>query len=399
MTLKQFEEMLKSTSQNPKQYLSDSQKIIKHYLKQNNIAGAYHFAKGLTLEDAEIQLFMNQSFDEISADYEQTNNDVETENQDILNGNTETPIVETKIVKTNNDKQTQNIVIAKRDAVGADLYDIDNNNYIRHIGENIVRDFNINHNDHILLDDTNRIIEVVKVSNHNDPNYIETFNNGIVMTDDKTGDLIVTNNINGELLSDYHPNLTEYVIPKIFQDPNSQVTPINDGDIVDLAWKTSDDYVKIRWITATEELPEKVSNTTSKVVKTTKNKSVTTTIDFDLDGQTVSIVAGDNIREKEYQELIQLHNGELNMIDGFQKTPLAYELALTKSKSDLIILVQNYSKHLTSNSIFNFAKRNKIPIAISQSAGLQSIERAIYRALNGYAAHETSSADVDYPML
>ena len=397
MTLKQFEEILNSTSQNPKQYLSDSQKIIKHYLQQNDIAGAYHFAKGLTLEDAEIQLFMNQSFDETSADYEQTNNDVETENQDILNDNTETPIVETKIIKTNNDTQTQNIVIAKRDTVGADLYDIDNNNYIRHIGENIVRDFNINHNDHILLDDTNRIIEVVKVSNHNDPNYIETFNNGIVMTDDKTGDLIVTNNINGELFSDYHPNLTEYVIPKIFQDPNSQVTPINDGDIVDLAWKTSDDYVKIRWITATEELPEKVSNTTSKVVKTTKNKSVTATIDFDLDGQTVSIIAGDKIREKEYQKLIELHNGELNMIDGFQKTPLTYELRLTKS--DLIILIQNYSKHLTSNAVFNFAKKNKIPIAISQSAGLQSVERAIYRALKGYAAHETSSADVDYPIL
>ena len=85
------------------------------------------------------------------------------------------------------------------------------------------------------------------------------------------------------------------------------------------------------------------------------------------------------------------------MIDGFQKTPLAYELALTKS--DLIILIQNYSKHLTSNAVFNFAKKNNIPIAISQSAGLQSVERAIYRALNGYAAHETSSADVDYPML
>ena len=392
MTLKQFEEILNSRTQNPKQYLSDSQKIIKHYLKQNDIAGAYNFAKGLTLEDAEIQLFMNQSFDEISADYEQTNNDVETENQDILNDNTETPIV-----KTNNDKQTQNIVIAKRDTVGADLYDIDNNNYIRHIGENIVRDFNINHNDHIRLDDTNRIIEVVKVSNHNDPNYIETFNNGIVMTDDKTGDLIVTNNINGELLSDYHPNLTEYVIPKIFQDPKSQVTPINDGDIVDLAWKNSDDYVKIRWITTTEDLPEKTLSTSSKTIKTTKNKNVTTTINFDLAGQTVSVIAGDKIREKEYQKLIELHNGELNMIDGFQKTPLTYELALTKS--DLIILIQNYSKHLTSNAVFNFAKKNNIPIAISQSAGLQSVERAIYRALNGYAAHETSSADVDYPML
>lgn len=394
MTLKQFEEILNSTSQNPKQYLSDSQKIIKHYLKQNDIAGAYHFAKGLTLEDTEIQLFMNQPFDETSDENEQTNNDVRTENQNILDDNTEKPII-----KTNNDKQTQNIVIAKRDAVGADLYDINNNNYIRHIGENVVRDFNINHNDHILIDDTKRIIEVVKVSNHDDPNYIETFNNGIVITDNETGDLIVNNNINGELFSDYHPDLTKYVIPKIFQDPNSQVTPINDGDIVDLAWKNSDNYVKIRWITTTEDLPEKISNTTSKIVKTTKNKSVTTTIDFDLDGQTVSIVAGDNIREKEYQKLIELHNGELNMIDGFQKTPLAYELALTKSKSDLIILVQNYSKHLTSNSIFNFAKRNKIPIAISQSAGLQSIERAIYRALNGYAAHETSSADVDYPML
>ena len=394
MTLKQFEEILNSTSQNPKQYLSDSQKIIKHYLEQNDIAGAYHFAKGLTLEDAEIQLFMNQSFDEISAEHKQTKNDIEKENQDILNDNTETPIV-----KTNNDKQTQNIVIAKRDTVGADLYDINNNNYIRHIGENIVRDFNINHNDHILLDDTKRIVEVVKASNHSNPDYIETFNNGIVITDNNTGDLIVTNNINGELFSDYHPNLKEYIIPKIFQDHNSQITPINAGDIVDLAWKTSDNYVKIRWITTTEDLPEKISNTTSKIVKTTKNKSVTTTIDFNLDGQTVSIVAGDNIREKEYQKLIELHNGKFNIIDGFQKTPLAYELALTKTKSDLIILVQNYSKHLTSNSIFNFAKRNKIPIAISQSAGLQSIERAIYRALKGYAAHETSSADIDYPML
>lgn len=394
MTLKQFEEILNSTSQNPKQYLSDSQKIIKHYLEQNDIAGAYHFAKGLTLEDSEIQLFMNQSFDEISAEHKQTKNDIEKENQDILNDNTETPIV-----KTNNDKQTQNIVIAKRDAVGADLYDINNNNYIRHIGENIVRDFNINHNDHILLDDTKRIVEVVKASNHSNPDYIETFNNGIVITDNNTGNLIVTNNINGELFSDYHPNLKEYIIPKIFQDHNSQITPINAGDIVDLAWKTSDNYVKIRWITTTEDLPEKISNTTSKIVKTTKNKSVTTTIDFNLDGQTVSIVAGDNIREKEYQKLIELHNGKFNIIDGFQKTPLAYELALTKTKSDLIILVQNYSKHLTSNSIFNFAKRNKIPIGISQSAGLQSVERAIYRALNGYAAHETSSADVDYPML
>ena len=64
---------------------------------------------------------------------------------------------------------------------------------------------------------------------------------------------------------------------------------------------------------------------------------------------------------------------------------------------DIIVMVQNLTKHSTSYAIKRVLRPDQ-RFAISDSAGLQSIDRAIYRADNDLGARETQRNDIDYPI-
>ena len=96
----------------------------------------------------------------------------------------------------------------------------------------------------------------------------------------------------------------------------------------------------------------------------------------------------------EIQHMVKEHNGACRIINAFKfgEPESFYKHEL--KHVDIAVLVQNINKHSTSKLVRKYAKR----FAIADSAGLSAIERAIYRAMYGLPAYETSTQPIAYPV-
>lgn len=250
--------------------------------------------------------------------------------------------------------------------------------------------------------------ELVPQHTDDDAYNIGTFNHGIIKTD-SDGQLYVEKSLECDNLRDFNPQVETYLIDHDI----ITMMHLHDGDIVDLAWRIDHPFmIKIRWIYTGNDRdnlligqsPDYTAPIKQSVKKTKHNDDmtddVTTNLDFDLNQQTVGIVIGDEIREQQYQELVDKHHGKLLMINAFQKHVNNHNYFDTSvSKCDIVILVQNYNKHNTSGNVLTAVKNYDKKFAIANSAGIQSIERAIYRADQGLAAYEPATSSIDYPLI
>lgn len=253
--------------------------------------------------------------------------------------------------------------------------------------------------------------ELIPQNTADDAYHIGTFEHGIVETD-SAGQLYVEKSLEDDHLRNFNPQVEAYSITSDI----TETMRLHDGDIVDLAWRIDQPFmVKIRWIYTGNDrdnlLVGQSPDYTSPISKSQKHgdhntdtssasESVSADLDFDLKQQTVGIVVGDEIREHQYQELVNQHHGKLLMINAFQKrvnNNSYFDNAV--SKCDIIILVQNYNKHNTSGNVLTAVKNYDKKFAIANSAGIQSITRAIYRADRGLAAYEPATSSIDYPLI
>jgi len=155
----------------------------------------------------------------------------------------------------------------------------------------------------------------------------------------------------------------------------------------------------VRWVSQTkgEEAPKKEKPAEKKVKSEKEDKDKeesVTTLNFDLHGRSVAVVIGNELRSQEIQKMVGEHHGRCKVIDAFKfsDTESFYKHAL--KRADVTVMVQNLNKHSTSKALRKYAKR----LAIADSAGLSSIERAIYRAMHGLPAYETSTQPIAYPV-
>lgn len=119
---------------------------------------------------------------------------------------------------------------------------------------------------------------------------------------------------------------------------------------------------------------------------------------FNLHHQTVAVVIGKGMREQAITKLIHDHHGQAKIVDAFyRQSDLVQHFRNELSDADIVVMVQNYMKHITSKTITSIASAENKKFAISNGGGLQSIEQAIYRADAGIKAYENSSSSVDYP--
>ena len=144
---------------------------------------------------------------------------------------------------------------------------------------------------------------------------------------------------------------------------------------------------------------KKLKNRLHQLKKAQKEKDdIVSNLDYDLDGQVVDVVIGNRQRAQEITKMIESHNGDAKITDAFyiQTNNIAH---FTKefANVDIIVMVQNLTKHSTSYAIKRVLRPDQ-RFAISDSAGLQSIDRAIYRADNDLGARETQRNDIDYPI-
>ena len=221
--------------------------------------------------------------------------------------------------------------------------------------------------------------------------------------EDEHGNLYIKEDIYGNPIQTYNPDL------ETFQISNRIANEFNilNGSSVDLAWYHQDpNTIRIRWVhplneknsyNPTTHTSHKNKATTNNTKKTT-SKKVTADLDFDLNDQVVNVIIGDDTRKQEIIDLIKLHHGIPKVTDAFIRQDVNQILENALSKADIAIMVQNLNKHNTSKALSLIIKSKDIKFAISNSAGLQSIERAIYRADRGLPAYETSSYNIDYPI-
>lgn len=270
---------------------------------------------------------------------------------------------------------------------------------VSEINELAVKNLNVENGDLVELDPSSeppRVVRIVEAGKL--PSNIATMSYGVVERD-PAGDLYVSRNAMGEKLSEC-AGIDRYEVPAIIDAGQTETGFVHEGDIVDLAWyKNSPSNMIVRWVSQTkgEEAPKKVKPAEKKVKSEKedrdKEESVTT-LNFDLHGRSVAVVIGNELRSQEIQKMVGKHHGRCKVIDAFKfsDTESFYKHAL--KRADVTVMVQNLNKHSTSKALRKYAKR----LAIADSAGLSAIERAIYRAMHGLPAYETSTQPIAYPV-
>ena len=267
------------------------------------------------------------------------------------------------------------------------------------INELTLKNLNVENGDLVELDPSSqppRVVRIVEAGNF--PSNIATMSYGIVERD-AAGDLYVSRSAMGEKLSDC-AGIDRYEVPAIIDAGQTETGFVHEGDIVDLAWyKNSPSNIIVRWVSQTkgEAAPKKEKPAEKKVKSEKEDKGKeesVTTLNFDLHGRSVAVVIGNELRSQEIQKMVGEHHGRCKVIDAFKfsDTESFYKHAL--KRADVTVMVQNLNKHSTSKALRKYAKR----LAIADSAGLSSIERAIYRAMHGLPAYETSTQPIAYPV-
>ncbi|MEK3666189.1 DUF2325 domain-containing protein [Lactobacillus crispatus] len=93
------------------------------------------------------------------------------------------------------------------------------------------------------------------------------------------------------------------------------------------------------------------------------------------------------------EKVVEAHNGKPNVV-----TLKSGAVAKNQTqKYDIIILMQSYIKHSVSQNAIAEAKADSTKIAMAQTAGQLSVEKALYRANNGL--NVVDSPVVDYPTI
>lgn len=267
------------------------------------------------------------------------------------------------------------------------------------INELTLKNLNVENGDLVELDPSSqppRVIRIVEAGNL--PSNIATMSYGVVERD-AAGDLYVSRSAMGEKLSEC-AGINRYEVPAIIDARQTETGFVHEGDIVDLAWyKNSPSNMIVRWVSQTkgEAAPKKEKPAEKKVKSEKEDKGKeesVTTLNFDLHGRSVAVVIGNELRSQEIQKMVGEHHGRCKVIDAFKfsDTESFYKHAL--KRADVTVMVQNLNKHSTSKALRKYAKR----LAIADSAGLSSIERAIYRAMHGLPAYETSTQPIAYPV-
>lgn len=270
---------------------------------------------------------------------------------------------------------------------------------VSEINELAVKNLNVENGDLVELDPSSeppRVVRIVEAGKL--PSNIATMSYGVVERD-PAGDLYVSRNAMGEKLSEC-AGIDRYEVPAIIDARQTETGFVHEGDIVDLAWyKNSPSNMIVRWVSQTkgEEAPKKEKPAEKKVKSKKEDKDKeesVTTLNFDLHGRSVAVVIGNELRCQEIQKMVGEHHGRCKVIDAFKfsDTESFYKHAL--KRADVTVMVQNLNKHSTSKALRKYAKR----LAIADSAGLSSIERAIYRAMHGLPAYETSTQPIAYPV-
>lgn len=345
--------------------------------------------------------------------------------QSLNQSNTSTPQPEDSEVAAISAKQTQpqpqpqaqaqpqssvqhNQYLVHRLLYGARLIDEDGNAVVR-IGEWLARRFDLKHCDRVTAQITSQnsehprvIIDEVDHCHQAEDQNIDYFNLGLI--EQVGSQLVVAKSADGSrTLADSNPTFSPYRISPY----TAQKFSLHAGDIVDLAWYVgAPRTTRIVWKHSADEHQPSVRQTKkhseyhSATQANVAQQADAAQLDFNLRGQTVAVIVGDNAREAAITKIIAAHHGHSQIVDGFKASHRSDFYAQAISDADIVVTVQNYTNHEVTSAVMTAIAQsgNTKKTAIAHTNSPLMIERAIYRANAGMPAYESAGAKVNYPV-
>lgn len=345
--------------------------------------------------------------------------------QSLNQSNTSTPQPEDSEVAAISAKQTQpqpqpqaqaqpqssvqhNQYLVHRLLYGARLIDEDGNAVVR-IGEWLARRFDLKHCDRVTAQITSQnsehprvIIDEVDHCHQAEDQNIDYFNLGLI--EQVGSQLVVAKSADGSrTLADSNPTFSPYRISPY----TAQKFSLHAGDIVDLAWYVgAPRTTRIVWKHSADEHQPSVRQTKkhseyhSATQANVAQQADAAQLDFNLRGQTVAVIVGDNAREAAITKIIAAHHGHSQIVDGFKASHRSDFYAQAISDADIVVTVQNYTNHEVTSAVMTAIAQsgNTKKTAIAHTNSPLMIERAIYHANAGMPAYESAGAKVNYPV-
>lgn len=307
--------------------------------------------------------------------------------------------VELKIIKKNHDFENlkPDEFRIERKMSGAIAIN-SQNEQVAYFSEQEVRDHDIKNHDIVQLgglDDLHEHPYIINVAHDYKPDEIVEFGPAPVERHPLDNTLVVQRDLNNHQLSIENTTHSIYKIPFEY----SQTAGVKEGDDVLLAWnKNVPEKIKIRWIyhnsPASNDSACSYSKSRNKEKESkTKDTDYQPTLKFDLTGQTVGLFTADDSIMSNLEKVVEAHNGKPSVV-ALKSGAVAKNQT---QKYDIIILMQSYIKHSVSQNAIAEAKADSTKIAMAQTAGQLSVEKALYRANNGL--NVVDSPVVDYPTI
>lgn len=283
-----------------------------------------------------------------------------------------------------------------RKAAGAFLYEKGTDDYAGKLSERALERLGLEDGDEVSAsfspNNTPIIRDILKKNVSREEKRIVEFDYATV--EEAAGRLFIKKNINGQRLSDINDTENIFLIPEKYVSDFG----LKEGSVVNMAWEiSSPSNIKIRKIYDVDEFIEerRKPNKYKKESHAPSSKDKYTPF---LTGHMVGIVIGDKLRDNELTELVQQLGGEAVIVDGFKKGNNVDYYQNNLSKLDLVVMVKNYIKHSTTKIVYDICSQNDIPFSYANTAGLESVARAIYRASIG-AEVEENNFDGEYSFV
>lgn len=154
---------------------------------------------------------------------------------------------------------------------------------------------------------------------------------------------------------------------------------------------------EIRWIHSEHEFD--TTKTPRKLQKpkkiTNQRHDYTDKLDYDLKQKRVLVVTGMRSKVQELKPVIAKHHGVFYGLDASMEEKVSSsKLKKAVKDADLVVVCIDKIHHRISQLTTHHAKRYERPFAIANTTSNTAVERAVFRALNGESAFESSSQDM-----
>ncbi len=154
---------------------------------------------------------------------------------------------------------------------------------------------------------------------------------------------------------------------------------------------------EIRWIHSEHEFD--TTKTPRKLQKpkkvTNQRHDYTDKLDYDLKQKRVLVVTGMRSKVQDLKPVIAKHHGVFYGLDASMEEKVSSsKLKKAVKDADLVVVCIDKIHHRISQLTTHHAKRYERPFAIANTTSNTAVERAVFRALNGDSAFESSSQDM-----